>query len=330
MTESSNLKGFEKLFPDTIINAIESLDYIPDKRILLLNSFENRVYRVGIENESPIIAKFYRENRWTNETIQEEHQFTLELKNSDIPVIAPLVINNNTLFEFENYRFSIYPCFGGYAPELDNSEHLMQLGLILAQLHNIGDMNTFNKRQKLTIQTYAKEPAEYLLENNFIPPDLENAYSTLINDIIKRITNSFEKAGDFKTLRIHGDCHNGNMLTRDKKFFFLDFDDACSGPAIQDIWMFLSGDRNYMTARLNDFMDGYVKFRKFDACELHMIEALRTIRIIHYAGWLAQRWNDPAFPIAFPFFNTQQYWQDQILSLREQAALMDEPPLILK
>jgi len=328
MLEDSNVHSYSQLDPDTIIDAIESLDYISDKRILALNSYENRVYQIGIEDAAPIIAKFYRPGRWTDEMIKEEHEFTLELANAEIPVVAPLLVNNETLFKFKDYRFSIYPRFGGYAPELDNPDHLLQLGRILAQLHNIGETKSFAERPELTIEDFAIKPAKYLLENKFIPVYLEIAYSTLTDDLINRIKNCFEQAGNYKSLRLHGDCHHGNVLTRDEKFYIVDLDDARTGPTIQDIWMFLSGDRDYMTARFNDFMEGYTEFRDFDPRELHLIEALRTMRLIHYAAWLAQRWNDPAFPIAFPFFNTQQYWEEQILGLREQAALMEEPPLV--
>jgi Ser/Thr protein kinase RdoA (MazF antagonist) len=328
MPEDNNIYNYSQLIPDTIINAIESLDYICDKRILALNSYENRVYQVGIEDEQPIIAKFYRPARWTDEMIREEHQFTLELANADLPVVAPLTINNETIFNFEGYRFSLYPRFGGYAPELDNPDHLLQLGRILAQLHNIGETKSFVKRPEITIEDFALKPIKYITENNFIPGDLEIAYSTLTDDLLSRIKTCFEQAGNYKSLRLHGDCHQGNILTRDDKFYIVDFDDSRTGPAVQDIWMFLSGDRQYMTARLNDFMEGYTEFRDFTPRELHLIEALRTLRLIHYAAWLAQRWEDPAFPIAFPFFNTQNYWEEHILSLREQASLMEEPSLV--
>ncbi len=328
MTNESSLNNYSQLGPDTVVNAIESLDYLSDRRILALNSYENRVYQVGIEDEAPIIAKFYRPARWTDEMIKEEHQFTLELAEADLPVVAPLVINNETIFNFENYRFSLYPRFGGYAPELDNPDHLLQLGRILAQSHNIGETKSFVARPEITIEDFAVKPIKYILENNFIPMDLEIAYTTLTDDLINRIKKCFEQAGDYKTLRLHGDCHHGNVLTREDKFYIVDFDDSRTGPAVQDAWMFLSGDRQYMTARLNDFLEGYTEFRDFAPRELHLIEALRTLRLIHYAAWLAQRWEDPAFPIAFPFFNSQRYWEDHILSLREQASLMQEDPLV--
>lgn len=330
MTEEITLHSYSLLDPDMIIHAIESLDYVSDGRILALNSYENRVYQVGLEDKTPIIAKFYRADRWTDAMIQEEHAFTLELADAEIPVVAPIALNNETLFNYGEYRFSLYPRFGGYAPELDNPDHLLQLGRILAQIHNIGEISAFKARPSINVEDFAIKPVKYLLENDFIPTYLEPAYSTLCEDLIIRIKHSYEQAGDYKTLRLHGDCHQGNILTRDENFYIVDFDDSRSGPAVQDIWMFLSGDRQYMTAGLNDFMEGYSEFRDFEARELHLIEALRTMRLIHYSAWLAQRWDDPAFPIAFPFFNSQQYWEDQILSLREQAALMEEPALVWK
>lgn len=328
MTKENNLHSYSLLDPDMIIHAIESLGYLSDGRILALNSYENRVYQVGIEEETPIIAKFYRHGRWTDDMIREEHSFLLELANAEIPVVAPLSINDETLFVYGEYRFSLFPRFGGYAPELDNPEHLLQLGRILAQIHNIGEISSFKTRPSISIEDYAIKPLRYLMDNKFIPGDLEIAYSTLVEDLLIRIKQCFEQAGNYKTIRLHGDCHHGNILTRDDNFYIVDFDDSRSGPAVQDMWMFLSGDRNYMTARLNDFMEGYTEFRDFDPRELHLIEALRTLRLIHYSGWLAARWNDPAFPIAFPFFNSQRYWEEQILSLREQASLMQEPALV--
>jgi Ser/Thr protein kinase RdoA (MazF antagonist) len=259
--------------------------------------------------------------------IKEEHTFTLELAEAEIPVVPPLLINNKSLFTYSDYRFAIYPRFGGYAPELDNPDHLLQLGRILAQIHNIGETSTFKKRPSINVEDYVIKPVRFLLENNFIPDYLKDAYTTLNDDLIIRIQHCFDKAGDYKSLRLHGDCHQGNILTRDDNFHIVDFDDSRSGPAVQDIWMFLSGDRNYMTARLNDFMEGYNEFRDFDPRELHLIEALRTLRLIHYSGWLAARWDDPAFPISFPFFNEQRYWEEQILILREQASLMEEPSI---
>ena len=318
---------FTQLDPDTIINAVESIGFISDQRILALNSYENRVYQVGLEDKEPVILKFYRPGRWTDAMIKEEHLFTQELANHEIPVLAPLTRDNETLFEYQHFRFAVYPRFGGYAPELDNPEHLLQLGRIMGRLHNIGAIKPFADKPVLNIDDFAIAPSRLLLEQRFIPADLEQSYTTTIDTIVQRIKQCYERAGTVNHLRLHGDCHHGNVLTRDDKFYLVDFDDARTGPAVQDIWMFLSGDRAYMTTGLHDLLEGYTEFRPFDARELHLVEALRSLRLIHYSAWLAQRWDDPAFPRAFPFFNSQRYWEDHILSLREQAALMDESPL---
>ncbi len=328
MPNNSEIHDYTALDPDRIIHAIESQGYLCDGRILALNSYENRVYQIGLEEQDPVIAKFYRPNRWANEMIIEEHEFTSTLAEQDVPVIAPLKNKQNeSLFIDEQYRFALYPRRGGYPPELDNPDHLLQLGQFLAQIHNIGASKTFEFRPVLTIEQFGTDSYQYLLENNFIPAELIPAYESLSIDVLRRVRECFDRAGAVQTLRLHGDCHHGNILWRDDKPFFVDFDDARTGPAVQDLWMFLSGDRIYMTARLNDLMEGYTRFRDFNPAELHLVEALRTLRIMHYAAWLARRWDDPAFPIAFPFFNAQRYWEDHILALREQSALMDEEPL---
>jgi Ser/Thr protein kinase RdoA (MazF antagonist) len=320
--------SYTHLGPDDILNALDSTGYQCDGRILALNSYENRVYQVGIEDAAPVIAKFYRPGRWSDDCIREEHAFTLALAAQELPVIAPLLNDDGeSLFHTGPFRFAVYPRVGGHPPELDNPQHLLQLGRCIARLHNIGAVAPFRHRRTLDIETLAVTPREYLLTHDFIPADILPAYETLTEDVIHRIRVCFERAGSYPVLRLHGDCHLGNVLWNNDAPFLVDFDDACMGPAVQDLWMFLSGDRPYMTARLHDLLDGYTEFRDFHPAELHLVEALRSLRMIHYAGWLAMRWDDPAFPRAFPWFNTQRYWQDQILALREQASLMQEEPL---
>ncbi len=327
MTDQPSSHPFTQLDPDTIINATESVGLLSDQRILALNSYENRVYQVGLEDREPVIVKFYRPDRWTDAMIREEHSFTQELVENEIPVLAPMQFANETLFEYKQFRFAVYPRFGGYAPELDNPDHLLQLGRIMARLHNIGATKKFKVRPELSIESFVTKPSSYLLENRFIPTELEESYTSTVAEAIKRIKNCHDLAGNVAKIRLHGDCHHGNVLTRNNRFYLVDFDDARTGPAVQDIWMFLSGDRQYMTTGLYDLLEGYTEFRSFSARELHLVEALRTMRLIHYSAWLAQRWDDPAFPYAFPFFNSQRYWEEQILSLREQTALMEEEPL---
>ncbi|MEA1889904.1 MAG: serine/threonine protein kinase [Pseudomonadota bacterium] len=329
MTESNAKEAFAQLTPDHMLDAIESLGLRCDGRFLALNSYENRVYQVGIEDQSPLVAKFYRPGRWTDQAIIEEHEFTQALAALEIPVIAPDKDDQGTsLHQYGHYRFALYPCRGGRAPELDNPEHLEQLGRFIARIHAEGATKNFVYRPELDINSFAVEPRKYLLDHDFIPAHLIEAYQGLTADLIKQIEQCFDRAGEINNIRLHGDCHPGNILWTDKGPHIVDFDDARTGPAIQDLWMFLSGDRAYMTARLADLLEGYTQFYDFNAAELHLVEALRTMRLIHYAAWLARRWDDPAFPLAFPWFNSMNYWEEQILILREQASLMNEPPLV--
>lgn len=328
METDEDYDSYRNLDPSQILDAVESTGLICDGRIFALNSYENRVYQVGIEDSKPVIAKFYRPGRWSDEAILEEHAFTIELLESDIPVVAPQCDEKgNTLHRHRNFRFVVYPRQGGRPPEPDQPEQLIQLGRFIGMMHNVGATRLFTSRPNLDLDSSGRDASKYILENGFMPQDLETAYSTLCEDLDRRIRNCIERTGDYSTIRLHGDCHPSNILWFNNGPVILDFDDARSGPAIQDLWMFLSGERQYATARLADLLEGYTTFRDFDARELHLIEALRSLRIMNYAAWIARRWDDPAFPLAFPQFNTRRYWEEQILSLREQAALMDEPPL---
>ncbi|NOY15495.1 MAG: serine/threonine protein kinase [Gammaproteobacteria bacterium] len=329
MTESNAKEAFAQLTPDHMLDAIESLGLRCDGRFLALNSYENRVYQIGIEDQSPLVAKFYRPGRWSDQAIIEEHEYTQTLATLEIPVIAPDKDDKGvSLHHYESYRFALYPCRGGRAPELDNPEHLEQLGRFIARIHAEGATKKFEYRPELDIERFAIEPRRYLLDHNFIPAHLIEAYQGLTKDLIEQIQQCFDRAGEVHNIRLHGDCHPGNILWTDSGPHIVDFDDARTGPAIQDLWMFLSGDRAYMAARLADLLEGYTQFYDFNPVELHLLEALRTMRLIHYSAWLARRWDDPAFPLAFPWFNSMNYWEEQILILREQAFLMNEPALV--
>ena len=320
--------SYVQLGPDEIISSIESAGYSCDGNLFALNSYENRVYRAGLSNGDAIVAKFYRPDRWPDSAIREEHAFTIELAENSLPVVAPIANEDQeTLMRHKQYRFALYPLQAGRPPELDNPGQLLELGRVMGRLHAIAAQSAFRHRPDIDIHTAGNSSSRYLLENEFIPGDLVQSYTTLSNDLFTRIQNCFERAGNFTTIRLHGDCHHGNILWHKDTPFILDFDDALTGPAVQDLWMFLSGDVHYMTGILSELLEGYTEYYAFNPGELNLIEALRTLRIINYAAWIARRWSDPAFPQAFPHFNTQHYWEDHILTLREQAAKMDEPAL---
>lgn len=312
------------------MDALDSLDYQCDGRLLALNSYENRVYQVGMHEGLPLIAKFYRSGRWTDEAILEEHTFVQELADREIPVVPALIVHGKTLHNFQGFRFAVFPKQGGRAPEFENHHTLEWMGRFLGRIHAIGAIKPFQHRATLDIASFGDASLDFLLSNHFIPADLDAAYRSIAEQALIHVRYCFERVGDrIKTLRLHGDCHAGNVLWTDNGPHFVDFDDSRMGPAVQDIWMLLSGDRSDMARQLNIVLAGYEDFYDFDLRELHLIEALRTLRLIHYSAWLAQRWDDLAFKQAFPWFNTQHYWQERILELREQIGLMSEPPLQL-
>lgn len=319
---------YDALTPDAVITAIESLGLLSDLRILTLNSYENRVYQIGIDEAQPVIAKFYRPDRWSREAILEEHAFLDELHAAEIPVIAPLKIAGASLHQFNEFLFTLFPRKGGSAPEPGDLDYLYRMGQLLGRLHGVAKNHDFRHRPTISIESFAIEPSAQLLQQGFIPTELVARYQNAVAQIVALCRQLFDYVPDMRYIRTHGDCHIGNILcTRDDALFVVDFDDSRMGPAVQDIWMLLSGERADMTRQLADLLAGYESFYDFDPRELHLIEALRTLRLMHYAAWIARRWDDPAFPHAFPWFNTQRYWQDRILELREQIALMDEPPL---
>ncbi len=317
---------YDSLTPDTVIDAVESLGYLSDLRIFPLNSYENRVYQIGIENADPLIAKFYRPGRWRDEEIQEEHSFSLALHELDVPLIPPMQIENETLFRFKEHRFALYPRRGGHAPELDNLDTLFNLAQHLGRLHQYGKARVFEHRPTIDIQSFAIDSRSFLLENNFIPNTLLPAYESVTQHVIEKLQAIF-KAWPAETIRLHGDCHPGNIIQRDENLYLVDLDDCRNGPAIQDLWMLLSGDRFQRSEQLECILEGYEEFCEFNMRELHLIEALRSMRLMHYAAWLARRWQDPAFPQAFPWFNTERYWSEHVLELREQLAALEEESL---
>ena len=310
--------------------ALESLGYVCDARIYPLNSYENRVYQVGIEAAAPVVVKFYRPGRWSNEQILEEHQFALELEALEIPVAAPLDFGDRgTLLEDGSFRYAVFPRLRGRAPELDELDSLLTIGRYLGRVHLAGARKPFLTREKMSVETMAEQSREFLLTHDFIPAELLAAYETLTANLIERLHALFSDHGSVTYQRIHGDCHLGNVLWHEGVPFFVDFDDAVMGPSVQDLWMLLSGDRYQRQGQLLELLEGYTEFADFSARELNLIEGLRTLRILRYSAWLARRWEDPAFPRSFPWFNTVRYWSEHVLELREQMAALDEEPLRL-
>ncbi len=320
---------YQRLQPETVIDAVESAGIVSDARIFALNSYENRVYQVGVEEQAPIIVKFYRPGRWSRAQILEEHAFALELAGLEIPVVPPSLIQGETLLEFAGFQFALFERRGGHAPELDNLDNLLVLGRFIARIHAVGASRDFKFRSSLSTKGFAEDSMAFLLQNDFLPKDLAIAYESLATDLIVKVKNVMATSNKPKQIRLHGDCHVGNVLWRDDTPHFVDFDDTMTGPAIQDLWMMLSGDRNQQQRQLAEIVDGYNEFYDFNPTEIPLIEALRTLRIMHYSAWLARRWQDPAFPKTFPWFNTERYWAEHILHLREQYAAMDELPLQL-
>jgi Ser/Thr protein kinase RdoA (MazF antagonist) len=315
------------LTPDRVLDALESVGLRPDGRLLALASYENRVYQAWMEEEPPLVAKFYRPARWSDAQILEEHSFTCELAEREIPVVAPLAIGGATLHAFEGFRFAVFPRRGGRAPELEDPKTLEWIGRFVGRIHAVGAARAFRERPALDVETFGVEPREWLRASGLLPAELLEAWTSATALALEGVRRCYERAGDVKRIRLHGDCHGGNVLWTDAGPHFVDFDDCRSGPAVQDLWMLLSGDRGSMAGQLAHVLKGYEDFSAFDPRELTLIEALRALRLIHYSAWIARRWDDPAFPAAFPWFGTQRYWQDRILELREQIAAMEEEPL---
>jgi len=327
---------YARLTPDLMLDALESVGLRGDGRFLALNSYENRVYQVFLEDGAVVVAKFYRPDRWSDAQILEEHAFAHELAAREVPVVAPLVLGTasaasaaggSTLAEFDGYRFAVYARQGGRAPELDDPHALERIGSFLGRIHAVGAIAPFAHRPDLDVADFGDASRAWLLEHDCVPVDLLPAWTGIVDQALAAVRAAFDRVGAVGRIRLHGDCHGGNVLWTDGGPHFVDLDDARNGPAVQDLWMLLSGERDAMTRQLSDVLAGYEVFVDFDRRELQLIEPLRTLRLIHYSAWIARRWHDPAFPAAFPWFGTQHYWQDRVLELREQVAAMQEPPI---
>ena len=338
----SGMEGhpYSRLTPDVVLNALEALGLACDGRLLALNSYENRVYQVGLEEALPasqgafVVAKFYRPGRWTDAQIAEEHDFARELAEAEVPVVAPLAFDGRTLHEADGFRYAVFPRRGGRAPNLEDAKTLEWLGRFIGRIHAVGRAQPFAHRPALDIASFGEEPRAFLLASGFIPAELVQPWKQAADLALEGVRHAYARAGRVEVIRVHGDCHPSNVLWTPEGGntpggpHFVDLDDARMAPAVQDLWMLVSGDRRSMGRQLGHLLSGYEDFAEFDDRELNLVEALRTLRLIHYSAWLARRWDDPAFPLAFPWFNTPRYWQDRVLELREQVAALSEPPLV--
>ncbi|MEK9950987.1 MAG: serine/threonine protein kinase [Curvibacter sp.] len=329
---------YEHLTPDAVLDALEGLGLACDGRLQALSSYENRVYQVHLEEGPPVVAKFYRPGRWNAAQILEEHAFAAELQAAEVPVVAPLVLQGRTLHQHAEFHFAVSPRRGGRAPELDDAEVLEWIGRFLARLHAVGTAQPFVQRPALDLQSHGREPRDWLLAHQMIPLDVQSAWQRRCDEALALIAQHAALAGaasDLRRLRLHGDCHVGNILWTPADApaaagpgpHFVDLDDARMGPAVQDLWMLLSGERAQRTWQLSCLLEGYEQMRDFDRRELALIEPLRTLRLIHYSAWLARRWDDPTFPLNFPWFGSSDYWQGQVQMLEDQIEAMQEEPL---
>jgi len=336
---------YADLGPDVVLDALDAVGLRGDGRLIQLNSYENRVFQVFLEDGRVVVTKFYRPQRWSDAQILEEHGFANELAAAEIPVapVWPLTIATDsrhadrvslpgaTLAQFAtplgNYRFSVSARLAGRAPELEDAGTLEWIGRFVGRLHAVGAVKPFEFRLSLDPTTFGADNRDWLLAHDIIPPDAELAWRQVTEDALAAVNEAFGRGTPARNLRLHGDCHLGNVLWAADGPHFVDLDDAVMGPATQDLWMLLSGERSAMTRQLAAVLEGYESFMDFDWRELRLIEPLRTLRIIHHSAWIARRWRDPAFPIAFPWFESPKYWAEQTTRLRQQLDAMAEPPL---
>jgi Ser/Thr protein kinase RdoA (MazF antagonist) len=325
---------YATLTPERVLDAIESIGLRCDGRLLTLNSYENRVYLVGLDDGSQCVAKFYRPERWSDAQILEEHRFVDALAAREIPVVPARIDEAGaSLHRRDDFRFALFDRRGGRAPEIERRDTREWLGRFIGRIHALGAVADYAHRPALDLETFGREPRDWIARHGIVPSTLAPVWLGVVEQALTGVAACEDRAGPARLLRLHGDCHVGNILWTEGHGaqpggpHFVDFDDSRTGPALQDLWMLLSGTRDEMTRQLADLLEGYRQFNAFDPRELHRLESLRTLRMIHYSAWLARRWDDPAFPAAFPFFGTEHYWQNQILALREQIAAMEEPPL---
>ncbi len=334
---------YQSLTPDVVMDALASVGLFGDGRQMALSSYENRVYQLHLEDGAMVVAKFYRPDRWLDTQILEEHAFAQELIAAEIPVVGPLNLNSSTLHHFGGFAFSVSPWRGGRLPELDDPDVLEWVGRFLARMHAVGAVKAFVHRPTLDLASFGSASREWLLAHDQVPLDVQSSWAKASQQALDLVAAHAclcaapSQVESIQLIRLHGDCHPGNILWTPLEMpasagpgpHFVDLDDTRMGPAVQDLWMLLSGDRSQRARQLGTLVDGYEQFRPFDRRELVLIEPLRTLRLLHYSAWLARRWNDPTFPLHFPWFGSSDYWQGQVQMLQEQIEAMQEEPLTI-
>ena len=328
-------RQYDALTPQHVLDALDTVGLRGDGRILQLNSYENRVFQVFLEDGRAVVAKFYRPGRWSDAQIVEEHGFALELAEAEVTVVPPLVLTADpdaaglqlhgepsTLATWQRHRFTVAARCAGREPELDDPATLRQLGRFLGRLHAVGRRQPFAHRHHMNAAIDGQRALTLLREGGFVPPDQLPSWQQASQTALHAVVAAFESAAPLNSLRLHGDCHPGNVLWRDGAPNVVDLDDAMQGPAVQDLWMLVSGDAGSMAQQFNVLLDGYEQFSDFDDRERRLVEPLRTLRMLRHSAWLAERWSDPTFPLNFPFFGSAAYWSQQTAQLREQVELM--------
>lgn len=317
---------FTSLSPDLILDGLESTGLTVDSGLLALNSYENRVYQFNDIDRTKYVTKFYRPQRWTEAQIREEHAFAFELADNELPLVAPLKIAGESLFSYQGYFFAIFPCRGGRIFEVDNLEQLEWMGRFLGRIHAVAAKKDFIARPTFNREEMLQQAQLTIEQSTFVPASLTLPFFTILEQVIAVASKQYQPQSQ---IRLHGDCHAGNILWTEAGPHFVDLDDCRMGPAVQDIWMMLSGDRQQQVLQLDTILSGYDEFHRFEVNQLPLIESLRTMRVVNYMAWLCKRWKDPAFPHNFPWFNTEKYWEQQILMLKEQLSALQQPPLSL-
>jgi Ser/Thr protein kinase RdoA (MazF antagonist) len=320
---------YSELSPEAVLDALETAGFRCDGHVLALNSYENRVYQIGLEEGDPVVAKFYRPGRWSDAAIREEHDFALELVAQEIPVVAPLTRDGNSLHVHRGFRYAVFPRRGGRWPELGTSDEREWVGRFLGRIHAVGRAARFAHRPRLNLEDLGRKARDEVLAGDWMPDYLADKYADVTEEILVEVDIRAGDWGGARLGRIHGDCHRGNILWTDAGPHFVDLDDCQTGPAIQDLWMLLSGGQQEMRSVMRDLVTGYEQFTPFDRSELALIEPLRALRMIHYSAWLARRWDDPAFPKAFPWFAEPRYWEEHYRALTEQLDAVQGPVLAL-